>query len=403
VNSKLFLFVEGMLISWILVALNVQANNDFPLATKTHLAPIIYSLDDFKLVNIAAHDLAADIERVTGRKPELKNTLDDLSQSVVIIGTLGKNPQIEQLIAAKKLDVEELRDQWESFLIVRVKNPFANVESALIVVGSDRRGTAFGVYELSQVIGVSPWHWWADVVPPKKPSLYVKSGRQRFGPPSVKYRGIFINDEDWGMQVWAKKNFEPERGGIGPKTYAKVFELLLRLKANTLWPAMHPGTPPFNRFPQNARLADDYAIVMGSSHAEPMLRNNVSEWHLPHEEYNYLTHRKQVHRYWQERMQTNGKFENIYTLGMRGIHDSLMQGPKNDEDRISLLQKIFTDQRNLIKENVGKSVEKIPQMFCAYKEVLGLYRQGLVVPDDVTMCGLMIISVICGILLKTTN
>ncbi len=211
----------------------------------------------------------------------------------------------------------------------------------------------------------------------------------------MKYRGIFINDEDWGMQVWAEKTFEPENGGIGPKTYSKLFELLLRLKANTLWPAMHPTTKPFNhalpeRVSQNAQIADDYAIVMGSSHAEPMLRNNVGEWKFAHEQYNYLTHRNVVKHYWQERMQTNGKFENIYTLGMRGIHDSLMQGPTNDTERIKLLQTIFADQQELIKQFARRSPEKIlpekvPQMFCAYKEVLGLYRHGLSVPDDVTI------------------
>jgi hypothetical protein len=383
-------------ITWILLALNVQANNhwvveskkhneDFPLVTKTQIAPIIYSDDDFKVVSIAAQDLASDIERVTGRKPELKNSLDNLKTPVIIIGTLGNSPLIDQLIAAKKLDVTQLQNQWESFLIITINKPLPDVGSALVIVGSDRRGTAFGVYELSQAMGVSPWYWWADVSPQKKSSIFISAGTRRFGPPSVKYRGIFINDEDWGMQVWAEKTFEPESGGIGPKTYSKLFELMLRLKANTVWPAMHPTTKPFNSFPQNAQIADDYAIVMGSSHAEPMLRNNVGEWKLPHEQYNYLTHRDLVYSYWQERMQTNGKFENIYTLGMRGIHDSLMQGPTTDAERIKLLETIFTDQRELITPHAQKSSEKIPQMFCAYKEVLGLYRQGLQVPDDVTI------------------
>lgn len=391
-------------ISCILIASNVQANNhwidskkhkhDFPLATETQLASIIYSSDDFKVVGIAAKDLASDIERVTGRKAELKNALDNLTTpaitSAVIIGTLGKSPLIDQLIATKKLDTTQLQNQWESFLILTINQPLPDVENALVIVGSDRRGTAYGVYELSQAIGVSPWHWWADVAPQKKSSLFVKAGIRRFGPPSVQYRGIFINDEDWGMQVWAEKTFEPENGGIGPKTYSKLFELLLRLKANTLWPAMHPTTKPFNSFSQNAQIADDYAIVMGSSHAEPMLRNNVGEWKFAHEQYNYLTHRSLVKHYWQERMQTNGKFENIYTLGMRGIHDSLMQGPTNDAERIKLLQSIFSDQRELIKQFAQQlpektPPEKIPKMFCAYKEVLGLYRQGLNVPDDVTI------------------
>jgi hypothetical protein len=242
------------------------------------------------------------------------------------------------------------------------------------------------VYELSQAIGVSPWHWWADVAPAHRDALFVAAGTHRFGPPSVKYRGIFINDEDWGLQPWAAQTFEPEHGGIGPKTYAKVFELLLRLKANTLWPAMHACSKPFNSFPENAALADDYAIVMGSSHAEPMLRNNVSEW--PHDraaDYNYVTNRDGVLKYWEERVAANGRYENIYTLGMRGIHDSAMQGPKTNPERIRVLAQIFADQRALLAKHVNPDVGQVPQIFCAYKEVLPLYRGGLRVPDDVTV------------------
>ena len=362
-----------------------KTHGDFPLVTQDHVATVVYSVEDFRLAGIAAQDLANDIERVTGKKPAVKRTLENLDNPVVIIGTLGKSPLIQQLIDAGKLEVNELQGQWESFLIQVIKNPFPSVDTALVILGSDRRGTAYGVYELSQAIGVSPWYWWADVTPQKKSSLYVDNKIRRFGPPSVKYRGIFINDEGWGIHQWAAKTFEPENGGIGPKTYQKIFELLLRLQANTLWPAMHPVSKPFNVNPQNAQLADDYGIVMGSSHAEPMLRNNVGEWKLPHDQYNYLSHRQQVHQYWEERIKTNSQYENIYTLGMRGIHDSFMQGPTNDAERIQLLHTIFSDQRELLARYNQSASEKIPQMFCAYKEVLGLYRQGLIVPDDVTI------------------
>jgi hypothetical protein len=358
---------------------------DFPLVNKKLAAPIVVSIDDFKVVSIAAKDLAADVERVTGKKPLLKNSLQDLKVPAVVVGTLGKSPLIDQLVAAGKLDATSLRNTWESFLITTVENPQPGLPKILVIAGSDRRGTAFGIYELSQAIGVSPWYWWSDVEPEKRTALFVKAGTHRFGPPSVKYRGIFINDEGWGIHRWAANTFEPENGGVGPKTYEKVFELMLRLKANTLWPAMHPVTKPFNFFPQNAQLADDYAIVMGSSHAEPMLRNNVGEWSLPHDQYNYVNHQEKVSGYWQERMKTNGRYENIYTIGMRGIHDSLMQGPQNDAERIDLLHTIFKDQRALINKYSEKPAEQVPQMFCAYKEVLGLYRQGLQVPDDVTI------------------
>jgi hypothetical protein len=365
----------------------------FALAVDGRAAAIVVAERDSKVVSLAVSDLAADVERVAGTKPEVTVLREGaeaegprgVQGGIVLVGTLGKNPWIDALAAEGKLDVSAVRGQWETFLIATVTQPFAGVERALVIVGSDRRGTAFGVYELSQAIGVSPWHWWADVVPEKKAALHVAAGMRRFGPPSVKYRGIFINDEDWGLQPWAAQTFEPENGGIGPKTYGKMFELMLRLKANTLWPAMHACTKPFNGDPRNAALADDYGIVMGSSHAEPMLRNNVREWTDAKDKYNYATNREGVLSYWEERMKTNAGYENVFTLGMRGIHDSGMQGGKTPQEQIALLERIFADQRALIAKYVRPEVEQVPQMFCAYKEVLGLFRGGLRVPDDVTV------------------
>jgi hypothetical protein len=259
------------------------------------------------------------------------------------------------------------------------------VDQALVIAGSDRRGTIYGIYEVSASIGVSPWYWWADVPVTKRPALAIRAGAHRQGPPSVKYRGIFLNDEDWGLQPWAAKTFDPALGDIGPKTYARIFELLLRLKANTLWPAMHACTKAFNLYPQNKQLADEYAIVMGSSHAEPMLRDNVTEWTAPPEDYNYVTNREGVRAYWEQRVQENGRFENIYTLGMRGIHDSAMQGPKTNAERIRALEQIFADQRALLAKHVNADVTQVPQAFTPYKEVLDTYRAGLPVPDDVTL------------------
>jgi len=386
---------------------------DFPLAGAGQAAAIVVSAEDFKVVHIATGDLATDIESVTGQKPAVRSDATGLAAPAVFVGTLGHSALIDGLAASGKLDVAALRGQWESFIITTVADPLPGVPSALVIAGSDRRGTAFGVYELSQAIGVSPWYWWADVTPTKKSALFVAAGTRRFGPPSVQYRGIFLNDEDWGLQPWAAKTFEPEVGDIGPKTYAKICELLLRLKANTLWPAMHACTKAFNLYPQNKVVADDYAIVMGSSHAEPMLRNNLTEWTAPHDQYNYLTNREGVRAYWEQRVQENGRYENIYTLGMRGIHDSAMQGPKTDPERIATLEQIFADQREMLakyaRPDVGAplegarghpplsaigpataeatplQIEQIPQIFCAYKEVLSLYQQGLKVPDDVTI------------------
>ncbi|MBC3920841.1 glycosyl hydrolase 115 family protein [Undibacterium sp. CY18W] len=346
---------------------------------------IVLADGDAKVVQLAARDLATDLERVTGRHAHISSPSAIKSTSLILVGTLGKSPLLDQLVAAGKLDIGNLRGAWESFVVASVTAPMPGVDNAVVIVGSDARGTAFGIYELSQAIGVSPWHWWADVAPEKKAALYMAAGTRRFGPPSVRYRGIFINDEDWGLHVWAANNFEPEHKGIGPKTYAKVFELLLRLKANTLWPAMHAVSPPFNQLAANAALANDYGIVMGSSHAEPMLRNNVGEWKAAPESYNYVSNADGVRAYWEERLRSNGGYENIYTLGMRGIHDSKMQGPKTDIERRQVLETIFSDQRRLLNKYVNPDINQVPQVFCAYKEVLPLYRQGLQVPDDVTI------------------
>lgn len=357
----------------------------FALVVERSTPPVVYAKSDYPVVELALADLASDVERVASVKPALLTSVPEKAERIVLVGTLEHSAPIDQLVAAGKLDVTRLRGAWESFTIATVSDPTPTIKQALVIVGSDRRGTAFGVYELSQAIGVSPWHWWADVPPAKKSALFVAAGTRRFGPPSVKYRGIFINDEDWGLQPWAAKTFEPEVGNLGPKTYRKVFELLLRLKANTLWPAMHACSTPFNALPENAKWADRYAIVMGSSHAEPMLRNNVGEWTAPHEEYDYVHHRNAVHAYWEKRIRENRAYENLYTLGMRGIHDSGMQGPKTDAERIQTLEQVFADQRALLQTHINPKVEEVPQLFCAYKEVLSLYRQGLKVPEDVTI------------------
>jgi hypothetical protein len=361
------------------------AAQDFPLAGAGGAAQIVAASSDAKVVGHAVADLALDVERVSGRRPRVAAGLEGAAPGpLVLVGTLG-TPLADALAGGGKVDVAALRGQWESFIIATVDRPLPGVERALVIIGSDPRGTAFGVYELSQAIGVSPWHWWADVAPQRNPALYVAAGLRRFGPPSVRYRGVFLNDEDWGLVPWAAKTHEPENGNIGPKTYARLFELLLRLKANTLWPAMHPGTRAFNSFPENAALAGEYGIVMGSSHAEPMLRNNVGEWTAPASAYDYQANPEGVRQYWEERVAANARYENIYTIGMRGIHDSSMQGPKDTAGRVALLERIIKDQRALLDKYVNPQVERVPQVFVPYKEVLAQYRGGLKVPDDVTV------------------
>ncbi|MBC7722249.1 MAG: glycosyl hydrolase 115 family protein, partial [Pedobacter sp.] len=282
--------------------------------------------------------------------------------------------------------------KWESFIITVIKNPLPNVPQALVIVGSDARGTAFGVFEVSKQMGVSPWYWWADVIPEKKSAIFIH-GTQLNGPPSVQYRGIFLNDEDWGLQPWAAKKMDADIKDIGPNTYAHIFELLLRLKANYIWPAMHPCTKAFYYYKDNAKLADKYAIVVGTSHCEPMLRNNVFEWAENYKkeygtdpkEWRYDLNKEQIAPYWQDRITEVKNYESVVTVGMRGIHDGSMPGPKDINAKVKLLETVIEDQRKILQNTYQKPINTIPQIFCPYKEVLQLYRKGMKLPNDVTI------------------
>jgi len=362
----------------------------FPFVHDERAADVFVDSKDWTVARIAGRDLTKDIERVTGCKALLKHSPDDLSSLAVLVGTLGKSPVIDGLVKAGKIEVEDIRGQWETSLMQVISDPLPGVKQGLVIVGSDRRGTAYGVYELSRLIGVSPWYWWADVTSPQRASLYVRQDRVRIGPPAVKYRGIFINDEMWGIRPWAAGNFAPDEGmGLGPKTHRKIFELLLRLRANYIWPAMHRGTKPFNYYAENKVVADDYAIVMGSSHIEPMLRNNMhgAEWDQEDgTEWNYLTNRDAIYDYWERRIKTNGRYENIYTIGMRGKDDEAMKAGRTAQEKIKLLERIFRDQREILTRRVNPNVSETPQVFIPYTEVLGLYDQGLQVPRDAIIC-----------------
>lgn len=335
-------------------------------------AVIVAAPDADPLEAFVASDLANDLKRL-GLSVGSKGSVQ------IWVGTVGRHAAID----AAGLDLSKLKGCWECFQIALLRNPAPGVKAALVIAGADPRGTAYGVYTLSQALGVSPWHWWADVAPLKRGPLHLSLDAPLHDGPAVKYRGLFINDEDWGLFPWAARTFEPEAGTLGPRTYEQVFRLLLRLKANTLWPAMHQVSGAFNADPRNARLAQRYGIVMGSSHAEPLLRNNVAEWSAPHEQYNYATHPEQVRDYWAERLKTNGRFDNLYTLGMRGIHDSGMQGGGTVAEKQALLNRLLADQRELLARHVGDP-RQLPQVFVPYKEVLPLLP-GLALPDDVTL------------------
>lgn len=355
----------------------------FDLVTPTKHVTIFYDNKECKLDSITANLLAYDIFRVTGYRPKVSSDIREGKGNVILIGSINSN-----LIT--KLNLQGLREnlngKWECYAYKLLRNPSANIKEALVITGSDFRGTAYGVFDISAKIGVTPWYWWADAKPKRQESLSINAEDYFSSEPSVKFRGIFINDEDWGLQPWAAKTFEPETGDIGPKTYAKVFELLLRLKANLIWPAMHPSTKAFFHYPGNIKVAEDYHIVIGSSHAEPMLRNNVSEWNVKTMgPFNYLTNKEQVDQYWESRIKESRNADVIYSMGMRGVHDSGIEGVKTPQETVPLLERIFADQREMLKKYVNPDITKVPQAFTAYKEVLDVYDAGLKVPDDITL------------------
>ena len=359
--------------------------NTFPIVTSSAKVSIVYDNKSIKLDSIAANLLAEDIERVTSFKPEVMKDIAKAKGNVIVIGNI-QSDLVQRFISAQSPVHKNLRNKWECFAFKTIDKPSANISKAFIITGSDARGTAYGVFTLSEKIGVSPWYWWADVPAKQQKELTITQNDFVSLPPSVKFRGIFINDEDWGLQPWAAKTFEPETGDIGPKTYAKVFELLLRLKANMIWPAMHPSTKAFFHYPGNITTAEDYRITIGSSHAEPMLRNNVGEWKVATMgRFNYFTNKERIYQYWEDRIKESRGIDAIYTLGMRGVHDGQMEGIKDLKEAVPVVEKIIQDQRQMLSKHLNKDATAIPQVLTPYKEVLEIYDNGLKVPDDVTL------------------
>lgn len=359
---------------------------EFTVYSKKNQTTIYVDANDYLCVKKSAELFQNDVFLVTGKKLKITHAINEVSGNVIIIGSPEKCEIIHQLESESKISLNNIKDKWEAYSCQFVNKPLDGVKKALVLTGNNRRGTCYAVFNISEQIGVSPWYWWADVTPFMKDEVLIPEMNFNSTTPSVQYRGIFLNDEDWGLQPWAAKNFEPETGDIGPKTYAKIFELLLRLKANTIWPAMHNCTKAFYHYPANPLVADTFAIVIGSSHAEPMLRNNVDEWdRRSMGQYNYKTNSEKVYNYWEQRAKESSDFENIYTIGMRGIHDSGMEGMSSMEEQVAFIEKIFADQREIIANNINEEVEKVPQAFTPYKEVLDIYDNGLELPDDVTI------------------
>lgn len=331
------------------------------------------------VVEIALEMLNDDLKQVTG---QIICPASCSAATIRIVQLDKENEIIDKLLLDNKVPIDSLKQKKEAFYIKVIKG------SQLLVVGSDRRGTAYGILELSRLAGVSPWIWWSDVIPECKNSLMIESDFETFQSPSVEYRGIFLNDEDWTLQPWSWRHYDPQKqkGMISAKTYKQLFKLLLRLRANTIWPGMHGMTTPFYMVPGAKEAADSCGIVVGTSHCEPMMRNNVGEWDKEERgDYNYLTNKKTVHSYWIDRLKEVASYENIYTLGMRGIHDSGMEGVKGEQEKTEWLQTVIEEQRKLLKKYVNKDVEKIPQQFIPYKEVLAIFENGLNIPDDVIL------------------
>ena len=302
----------------------------------------------------------------------------DARQGNIIVGTVGKSP----LLKAVSADVSALTGKKQAFLLQVLP------DGKLLVAGSDSHGTAYGIMELSRLIGVSPWEWWADVTPEKKTSFVLSAEYQTLQSPSVEYRGIFINDEDWGLMPWSSQTYEPSdiKGHIGPKTNARIFELLLRLRANTYWPAMHECTLPFFLTEGNRKVAEEYGIFIGSSHCEPRVCSAAGEWRRRGQgDYDYVNNSASVYKFWEDRVKEVAQQGNIYTLGMRGVHDGQMQGAKTVAEQKAVLERVLKDQRGLLQKYGNKDVTAIPQAFIPYKEVLDIYNAGLQVPDDVTL------------------
>ena len=355
---------------FLLLPLSVQAQ-----VFKVKDAVIKYDTNESYQVVRAIGDLRRDINMVTGSEG---------GKSQIVVGTYGSSKTIKQLIAKGILKERDLKGKWESYVITVTNEK----QPRLVIAGSDKRGTIYGIYDVSQRIGVSPWYWWADVPVRKNPDAAVDGSYYASGEPTIKYRGIFINDEDWGLKPWASMNYEKDLGDIGPKTYAKVCELLLRLKANMLAPAMHSCTGAFYSHPESQVVADSFGIMITTSHCEPLLFNNAAqtEWDKARDgEWNYETNSATILKKLDDRIRTTAQYENIYTMGLRGLHDEAMKGSKDPKVRARTLENVISKQREILEKYKGKKANQLPQIFVPYKEALDIYDAGLRVPEDITL------------------
>lgn len=367
-NRILFSFL-----AWVAVIVSVQGKQkDFVLQSGQPVA-IACSGSEAPVVRTSLDLLSRDLQTVLSATAHI-----DTNTGNIIVGTIGQSKLIEQA----GIDISALKNKKQAFMLA------VSEDGKLVVAGSDSHGTAYGILEISRLLGVSPWEWWADVTPEKKETFRLSGKFRELQSPSVEYRGIFINDEDWGLMPWSNKTYEPSdvKGEIGPRTNERIFELLLRLRANTYWPAMHECTLPFFLTKGNREAAKKYGIFMGASHCEPMACNAAGEWKIRGKgAYDYVNNSPAVYQFWENRVKEVAGQEILYTLGMRGVHDGKMQGAKTVEEQKAVLNRVFVDQRGLLEKYVNKDVTQVPQVFIPYKEVLDIYHAGLQVPEDVTL------------------
>ncbi len=354
----------------------VDSDDVFLLTASGGQPVIVYDSNEFSGVIKTIENFAEDLERVSSAKGELFNHLTNKSDTIIIVGTIGKSALINALVKSGKIRSDVIKDMWEASLVQVVDKPFHGIKCALVIAGSDKRGTIYGMYGLSRAMGVSPWYWWADVPAKHHDKVFIKKGIYSDGEPRVKYRGIFINDEAPALSGWVQENF----GDFNHQFYEHIFELILRQKGNFLWPAMWGHS--FNMDdPLNPELANEYGIVMGTSHHEPMNRAHADWQHYGSGSWDYNKNSKKLDKFWEDGIQRTKDFETIVTLGMRGDGDE----PMSEESNIQLLTDIVNNQRDIITHVTQESVDKQPQVWALYKEVLDYYHKGMRVPDDVTL------------------
>lgn len=368
--------MKNIILSLCLVAVSLQASaRDFVINAGQKVG-IVFSGDCRRVAHSALQMLHDDFQHVLGC--DLEVTTDTA----------------EALIVTSIDHADRLDSEWFSIEVN---------DGKLYITGHDSHGLAYGLLEVSRLLGVSPWEWWAECTPRHKHELRLKGSYSNVQGPRVRYRGIFINDEDWGLLPWATRQ-EPElaaevlsgkygktsaKGIIGPKVNERIFQLMLRLRANYYWPAMHECSQPFFTIPGNREMAEKYGIYIGGSHCEPMASSTATEWPMRGKgEYNYVSNRQGVQAFWQERLDDVKNQEIVYTLGMRGLHDGAMLGTRTMDDKVRYLQMAIDDQRRMLAATLNldeSKLESVPQVFVPYKEVLDIYKQGLRVPDDVTL------------------